>query len=163
MLDWLLLTKRPENFYTNYPAAYEEGMPWAKNVWLGVTAENQKRADERIPLLLKTPAVVHFVSVEPMLEPVDLRRYLGPQSLSMNTTSYRIHHGLNWIICGCEKVGNRPGRPMEDAWARDLWRQALAHNIPFFLKQLARDGKVVETPILDNNTWTDVPDAHRFL
>jgi protein gp37 len=73
-LAWLLLTKRPENIrpmIAEIATAMCEGRP-PENVWLGTSVEDQKRADNRIPALLKVPAVVHFVSVEPLLEPVDL-------------------------------------------------------------------------------------------
>jgi protein gp37 len=65
-LDWLLLTKRPENF-NMIPLSL------ADSVWLGVSVEDQATADERIPLLLKTPAAVRFVSCEPLISPVDQR------------------------------------------------------------------------------------------
>ena len=75
---YMLLTKRPEKmrslFRLNGPLLGSEPLP---NVWLGVTAENQARADERIPILLQIPAAVRFVSIEPMLGPITLGRYLG--------------------------------------------------------------------------------------
>ena len=93
-LDWLLLTKRPENFgsmlpWRSGPRPPRTGdvatvactdlchKPWP-HVWLGVTAEDQQRADERVPVLLSTPAAVRFMSYEPALGPVDLRRWLEP-------------------------------------------------------------------------------------
>jgi protein gp37 len=66
-LDWLLLTKRPENIAGMLPALWGDGWP---NVWLGVSAEDQARWDERVPVLLSVPAAVRFVSVEPMIGPV---------------------------------------------------------------------------------------------
>lgn len=66
-LDWLLLTKRPENIVSMLPALWGNGWP---NVWLGVSAEDQQRWDERVPTLLAVPAAVRFVSVEPMVGPV---------------------------------------------------------------------------------------------
>jgi len=68
-LDWLLLTKRPENF-NMIPLSL------ADSVWLGVSVEDQATADERIPLLLKTPAAVRFVSCEPLISPVDVSQYI---------------------------------------------------------------------------------------
>jgi hypothetical protein len=74
-LTWLLLTKRPENIARCYPwARASDGSPLGPppaNVWLGTTVENQATANERVPLLLSVPAVVRFLSVEPMLEAID--------------------------------------------------------------------------------------------
>jgi protein gp37 len=88
------------------------------NVWLGVSAEDQRRADERIPLLLDTPAAVRFISAEPLLGPLDLSRYL-----------YR----LGWCIAGGESgAGARPSHP---DWFRSLRGQCAGAGIPFFFKQ----------------------------
>src|SRR5882724_9552084 len=84
-LDWLLLTKRPENIADMVPWA---DRPWA-NVWLGTSVENQEWADKRIPILLRSPAAKRLLSVEPMLGPVELARYLpgwGPDAL------------IDWVI-----------------------------------------------------------------
>src|SRR6185437_13012780 len=72
-LDWLLLTKRPQNIPKMLPIMWGDGWP---NVWLGTTAENQEEADRRIPHLLKVPARVHFLSCEPLLGPVNLDGWL---------------------------------------------------------------------------------------
>jgi protein gp37 len=110
------------------------------NVWLGVTAEDQTRADERIPELLATPAAVRFASVEPMLGPVDLIRtpragdtwdwLTGERETALaKTTTSR----LDWVICGGE---SGPGaRPMHPDWARSLRDQCAAAGVPFFFKQ----------------------------
>lgn len=85
---FMLLTKRPERAleyhqYSEYEFTDGSGKletsnwEWPVNIWLGVTAENQKRADERIPVLLQIPASERFVSIEPMLGPIDLLNYLG--------------------------------------------------------------------------------------
>ncbi len=73
-LTYQILTKRPENIAARLPADWGAGWP---NVWLGVTAENQQAADERIPVLLRTPAAIRFVSCEPLLSCINLRDYLG--------------------------------------------------------------------------------------
>jgi protein gp37 len=77
-LDWLLLTKRPDNIRRMLPTIEigDEALPRFDNVWLGVTAENQRAADERIPLLLEAPAAVRFISMEPLLEKIDIERYV---------------------------------------------------------------------------------------
>jgi len=123
---FLVLTKRPERMAELVPALnnYEHGTP--NNVWLGVTAENQQRANERIPLLLQTPAAVRFVSIEPMLGPVDLRWYLGTGEMLSS-------HYLDWVIVGGE---SGPGaRPMHPDWARGVRDQCAAAGVPFFFKQ----------------------------
>jgi len=94
------------------------------NVWLGVTAENQARADERIPLLLQTPAAKRFVSVEPMLGPVDLQNH--PMFWQSNAK-------IDWVICGGES--GHGARPMHPDWARSLRDQAVAAGVPFMFKQ----------------------------
>lgn len=106
------------------------------NVLLGVTAENQARADERIPILLQIPAAVRFVSVEPMLGPVDLRPYLwrggrfetdyGPEYDAWPSEE------ISWIICGGE-TGPK-ARPMHPDWVRNLRDQCQATGVPFFFK-----------------------------
>jgi protein gp37 len=94
------------------------------NLWLGVSVENQASADERIPLLLQTPAAVRFVSCEPLLGPVDLRDGLGLMGAMGD---------LDWVIAGGE---SGPGaRPMHPDWARGLRDQCAAAGVPFFFKQ----------------------------
>ena len=115
----------------------EEGRNWARealkhwplpNVWLGVTAGNQQTADERIPLLLCTHAAIRFVSCEPMLGQIDLRKYLewgsgGPP-------------WLDWVICGGETgPKEKPIRPRHPQWVYDLHAQCEAASVPFFEKQ----------------------------
>jgi len=124
------------------------------HVWLGVTAEDQARADERIPDLLATPAAVRFVSVEPMLGAIDLRRLKwGEPSAAtfyghpeINKVQFILDaltgaeslgwRGLDWIICGGESGPD--ARPMHPNWARDLRDQCGAAGVPFFFKQWGR-------------------------
>jgi protein gp37 len=112
------------------------------NVWLGVTAENQQRADERIPILLQIPAAARFVSVEPMLGPVDLLSndylggcincevYLDNPETCINCAQDR---KIDWIICGGES--GHGARPMHPDWVRSLRDQCQAAGVPFFFKQ----------------------------
>jgi protein gp37 len=74
-LDWFLLTKRPRNIGDMLPTDWGEGWP---HVWLGTTTETQEEANCRIPHLVAIPAAVRFLSVEPMVEPVDLARWWAP-------------------------------------------------------------------------------------
>ena len=118
------------------------------NVWLGVTAEDKTRADERIPDLLATPAAKRFVSVEPMLGALNLRRiriapnhhtiidalegYALTEKSSWSGSGCE-HTKLDWVICGSE---SGPGaRPMHPDWARSLRDQCAAAGVPFFMKQ----------------------------
>ena len=113
-----------------------DGAHWlslARNIWLGVSCEDQQRADERIPLLLRTPAAVRFVSAEPLLGPVDLDasvRSSVPGSLRHHLTGA----GLDWVIVGGE---SGPGaRPCDVAWIRSIVEQCRAASVPAFVKQL---------------------------
>lgn len=111
-------------------AAEWESLEWRwplPNVWLGVTAENQQRLNERASVLLDTPAAVRFVSLEPMLGPTPrLWQYISPAS-----SATRVH--LDWVIVGGE---TGPGaRPMDPEWAADVWVQCMKARVPFFFKK----------------------------
>ncbi|MFJ6393952.1 DUF5131 family protein [Streptomyces sp. NPDC091972] len=113
------------------------------NVWLGVSVENQRWADIRIPALLETPAAVHFLSCEPLLGPVDLKqavRTMGSERGHGLTASYvhaggccRTLHGIDWVIVGGES--GPKARAMHPDWARSLRDQCAAAEVPYFFKQ----------------------------
>jgi len=127
---FLILTKRPENISSAYNfMEWDKGLsPVLPNLWLGVTAENQEMADLRIPILLQIPAAKRFVSVEPMLGPINLTNFVGPWD------------GPDQIICGPE---TGPGaRPMNLDWARSLRDQCVAAGVPFFYKPGELDGQL---------------------
>jgi protein gp37 len=129
---YLVLTKRASRMYE-----FVRNMPQAQlgNIWLGVTAENQAAADERIPLLLQTPAAVRFVSCEPLLSPVLLEQYLWcleDRPYGMNTLG-QIRPPLNWVIVGGESGSG--ARPMHPDWARGIRDQCQAAGVKFFFKQ----------------------------
>lgn len=129
-LDWLLLTKRPENILDVVPwswhnqrvadqSAWRRGSikaKWPTNVWTGASIENQKVV-ERLPELCKVPGR-HFLSIEPLLGPINLGDL----------------QGIDWVIIGGESGPNV--RPMKLAWVEDILAQCRAANIPMFLKQL---------------------------
>jgi len=107
--------------------AIENGSQWPlPNVWLGVSVENQKYADERIPHLLKTPAAVRFISAEPLLGAVNLGAHLP--------AAFRRRDTLDWVIVGGE---SGPGaRPFDITWARSLVKQCAEAGVACFMKQL---------------------------
>lgn len=120
---FIVLTKRPKRGL-EFLIEWKVKVP--RNVWFGVSAENQKAADERIPILLQIPAKVRFVSIEPMLEDVDLTRFIGK---------------LNWALCGAETGREvrrgEEARPMKLEWAVSLLKQCRAASVPFFMKKLS--------------------------
>jgi protein gp37 len=119
-LDWLLLTKRPENIAKMLPDAAAWGDGWP-NVWLGTTCEDQAAYDRRWPILSRIPAKVRFISYEPAIGPVLLHADTG------------IHP--DWIICGGESGAGY--RPMPKEWASELMAECGAARVPFFMKQMA--------------------------
>ncbi|HEY8342859.1 MAG TPA: DUF5131 family protein, partial [Calditerricola sp.] len=170
---FLVLTKRPERmrrwFTTTASGAKREVLVWETagrperwpgwplpNVWIGVSVENQQAADERIPLLLETPAAVRFVSAEPLLGPLDLSAYLPRQLYVCQSCGVELGQGevgldfrcpycgaacdpdgstegLDWVIVGGESGSG--ARPMHPDWARSLRDQCREAGVPFFFKQ----------------------------
>ena len=104
------------------------------NVWLGVSTERQQEADERIPLLLQTPAAVRFISAEPLLGPIDLTKF-SPVDADWNPRAAAVGNliGLDWVIVGGESGAS--ARPMHPDWARSLRDQCAAAGVPMFFKQ----------------------------
>jgi len=154
-LDWLLLTKRPENIsrmlceslgFAGKPNAQrspeESSAEWCNrllrqyftrpNVWLGTSVENQKAADERILLLLQTPAAVRFLSCEPLLGPIHLASVI-----SISKQSPLV---IDWVICGGES--GHGSRPCRVAWVRSIVKQCQAAEVPVFVKQLG--GNIID-------------------
>lgn len=121
------------------------------NLWLGVSVENQKTADKRIPLLLQIPAIKRFVSYEPALGPVNFMKYIKLPGHGSGEFNFWIDL-IDWIIMGGE---SGPGaRPMKIEWARDVKNQCVNAGIPFFYKQgPGDDGKVCKMPMLDGRRW----------
>jgi protein gp37 len=106
--------------------------PTLPNVWLGVSVEDQKTADERIPWLLKTPAAVRVVSVEPMIDSVDISQWNYRVEDKYNLLS-SLYSPIDWVICGGESGPD--AQPVHVDWIRSLLDQCLTTNIPFFFKQ----------------------------
>ncbi len=129
-LDWLLLTKRPENMVPLAEAAGWLG-DWPANVWAGTTVEDQRRADERIPILSLVPARIRFLSCEPLLERVEL----GKSDLRLGSAGPWLSR-IHWVIVGGESGGSARTFVLE--WARHILDRCKSAPIPrpVFVKQL---------------------------
>lgn len=141
-----VLTKRPERMHEMLTRWQVDGLTLREgcgvvlpNVWLGVSVEDQATADARLPVLLETPAAVRWVSVEPLLGPVRLARWLRARMLSPGLmdgralTTAHLTRKLDWVVLGGES-GAR-ARPMHPAWARAVRDECLGADIPFLFKQ----------------------------
>lgn len=113
-----------------------------RNVWLGVSAENQSAANERIPLLLATPATVRWVSAEPLLGAINFTRLRPSDVTWLDCLEGREHDGpsttsggtkLDWVVAGGESGSD--ARPMHQDWVRNLRDQCAAAGVPFLFKQ----------------------------
>lgn len=136
-LDWLVLTKRPENIRKMVPDHWKLVNKYPSNIWIGTSVENQKAADERIPFLLEVPAVIRFLSCEPLLGMVNLEKYLYTR-FQMGGDRHE-HNRIDWVIAGGES-GNH-ARPMHSAWLYWLRDQCKSANVAFFFKQRGEYGK----------------------
>ena len=146
-----ILTKRPERIRESLPEKWP--LP---NVWLGVSVENQRWADDRIPVLASVPAVVRFLSCEPLLAGIDLRHHLADGS-------------IHWIIVGGESGGPQRRRlveirdgswvPKPDAieWVRSIRDQCMDANVPFFFKQFGGPRPTSGGALLDGLEWRNTP------
>ena len=152
-LDWLLLSKRPNNFIKYLPSDWSDGY---KNAWLGVTIENKRRADERISHLINTPAYVRYISVEPIFERFELPDY-----------------GINQIIIGGESGPISKIRELDLNVVRYMIDQSKEKGIKVFFKQtgsiLAKKLKLKDghggdfdeyPPALDWLKIREIPDPH---
>ncbi len=150
LLDWLLLTKRPDRAAALAPW----GSSWPRNVWLGATVEDQVWVERRLPHLAAVPANLRFLSCEPLLGSLDLSPWLG--------------HAVHWVIAGGES-GAR-ARPSDPAWFRGLRDQCQRAGVPFHFKQwgiwapaeserttLVRVSKKAAGRKLDGRTWDQLP------
>lgn len=136
-LDWLLLTKRPQNFDKLAPGPWVmRGCP--PNVWMGTTVEDQKRADERVPVLLRISAHVHFLSCEPLLGQVNLRDWLKLfRNDHLVDPSGLAYQRVTWVIVGGES--GHGARPFSLEWARSVIEQCRINGVTCFVKQLGAD------------------------
>lgn len=182
-VDFLMLTKRLELFFSRLEKAHHfvfhnwshyrdqprgEASAWMANwlhgwqpanVWIGTSVEDQQRAEERIPALLKIPARVRFLSCEPLLGPVDA-------FVLRNSGIGHVHvaKNIHWVICGGESGSY--ARPMHPDWARSLRDQCQAAGVPFLFKQWGehdhcgkRVGKAKAGRMLNGREWNQFPEG----
>ncbi len=171
---FIVLTKRPKRaaLFLNGLVKTGDHINWGpdpypqvkwvpRNVWLGVSVENQARADERIPILLDIPAAVRFVSIEPMLGPVDVSRYFAVADSDGHCTRCGEFYGegiltdhecpggfgrpLDWVIVGGESGPGARALPVE--WVRSVREQCITAGVPFFFKGWGEYGLNTDWPL----------------
>ena len=133
-LEWLLLSKRPEQAQAFLKTRR------AENIWMGVSVESQQWADRRIPILAQIPAKIRFLSCEPLIGPLDLRPYLSE---------------IDWVIVGGESGFGF--RPVDPAWVRDIRDQCAKAGVPFFFKQWGGRYPKSTGRTLDGRIWNEIP------
>jgi protein gp37 len=169
-LTWQLLTKRPENVAELTP--WDGG--WPDNVWLGTSVENQRFADERVPVLVRIPAAVRFLSCEPLLGPVDLSAWLDtPPSCGCGIAPEGAPGAagcsagcmepeppaIEWVIAGGE---SGPGfRSLDLDHTRSLRDQCATAGVPFLFKQVGGRTSKAGGRELDGRTWDEMPERAR--
>lgn len=154
---YLMLTKHPKEMALSFlgtsgpdfwhePLHFENGKP-LPNLWLGITAENQEMFDKRWAFLRQIPAAVYMISYEPALGPL----VLPPDFLALGKRA--------WIVCGMESLGGWPGRSFElhIHHIAALKNQCVEAGVPFFLKQINFNGKLLKMPKLDLKHWNQMP------
>ncbi len=177
---FIVLTKRPERIV---PVLYDQrhggaifgGGDYLPNVWHLASCENQAMLDKRVPALMRLRSdgsrgwPVLGVSLEPLLESMDMRQHLKsgaetwceghPESPNPRWPGGFVKHtpGISWVIVGSESGPN--ARPCEIAWVRDIKDQCVSASVPFFWKQHVVKGKKISTPKLDGKSWTEYPNT----
>jgi len=140
-IDWLILTKRPENIVDRLPSDWGDGY---SNVWLGVTCGIESSL-HRLEALKNIPTFLRWVSAEPLLGPIDFRPYLDGT--------------FKWIITGCEQAGVDKRREMDMEWVRDIDQQCQDAAIAHFFKQRYQGTQIVHDGLLDGIVRQAWPDA----
>lgn len=130
-LDWLILTKRPELIRDRLPFDWGDGYP---NVWVGVTVEDQSQIN-RVDILSKIPAAVHFVSAEPLLGPVRFGRRINQ---------------LDWVITGCERAGAEKRRELNLDWVRNIQDECDTAGVSLFHKQYYEGNELKYDGVIDD-------------
>ena len=139
MHTFQLLTKRAEILLE-----YSDSLPWAKNIWMGVTIENQDYVS-RIDFLRETGAHVKFLSIEPLIGRIE--------NLNLNS--------IDWVIVGGE---SGPGaRPILKSWVMDIKDQCILQDTPFFFKQWGGTNKKKTGRLLEGQTWDEMPEREEVV
>ena len=186
---FIILTKRPEQMKELIGRGDSDtgiDLSDSFNIWLGVSVEDQKMADERIPILLQVPAAVRVVSIEPMLGAIDLHYTYTPKWTDVHgkINSRVLFPPIHWVVCGGE---TGPGaRPMNPGWVRKVRDQCVEAGVPFFLKSngvwipdmladpamqethqfpdgmmMSRSTKKRADRLLDGREWNEIPERSR--
>lgn len=134
-----VLTKRPERML-KFARDFREGREWPKNIWAGVSVENQYWADIRIPQLRNIPSSVRFLSCEPLLKPLTLEL-----------------QGIHWVIVGGES-GSK-ARPIQESWVLEIQNQCRAANVAFFFKQWGGRTSKSGGRELSGKVWSEMPNT----
>jgi protein gp37 len=140
-LDWLILTKRISVAQKKLP--FFDWVDGWDNVWLGISVVNQAEFDRDVPKLVAIPAKIRWLSIEPMLGPIEIPEILGRH--------------IDWIVVGGESGPN--ARPMERAWVASLINQCCRYSIPFFFKQWGGKGRDKGGCLYDGGEIKDFPGA----
>ena len=157
-LDWLLLTKRIGNVGNMLPVPFDFDKHFP-NVWLGATVVNQEEADRDIPKLLAVPAAKRFLSMEPLLGPVDLN-YVRQRIQAQRSQLARAINGetwLDWVIVGSESGSGARRDPNMVSWVASLRDQCVDAGVAFLWKQDVIDGKKIGAPQLEGQSWQQFP------
>lgn len=148
---FLVLTKRAERMGAFLS---EVGIEAPDHIWWGVTVENQEQADARIPHLLRVPGK-RFLSIEPMLGPIDLSAYFGGPVYSVNSNlAENYNFGIHAVLLGGESGKN--ARPMHPDWVRSVRDQCEAAGVPFMFKQDS-GARPKKLPLIDGRIHADLP------
>lgn len=184
---FVILTKRAERMYdwfgtgaareTQAYAEHSVGVEWPlENVLLGVSAGTQDSVDDLVPYLLASPAAIRVLSLEPLLEEVDLCLVKCPlldgiqhepprgcilcgddEEICGSGYFNALREGIHWVIAGAESGPASKIRPMEEGWIRQIRNQCRDHSVPFFYKQKIENGKKVSLPVLDGKQHAEHP------
>jgi len=144
---FLILTKRPQRVLEYYKSSliFDALGEW-EHIWIGVSCEDQKTANERISILLNTPAAFRFVSLEPLLGPVNLNNIkVNGVFTSALTQGVLVKEKLDWVIAGGESGPN--ARPMHPKWLVDIINDCRKAKVPFFFKQWGKWAPIYYTDL----------------
>lgn len=166
-LVWLLLTKRignVEKMLSEIGDGFGSSEPqWPRNAWLGISVVNQTEADRDIPKLLFAKQALNipkvFLSIEPMLGPIDLTEVPLPNQVLKKSNALSPHrrHSIDWVICGGES--GKAARPMHPSWVSLLRAQCAGNDVPFFFKQWGE--WIAQSQIRGMPQWiADLPNSY---